>query len=212
MHSVFSSRSSGVLALAMMSLNALASVPSDPTQVHPMTAGVVAPAFVVRNADGSDHRFDPQKLTKPAILIFYRGGWCPYCNAHMGALKAAEPKLLAMGYEIFFLSTDRPQILYSSLKEPDIHYTLLSDSRMNAAHAFGLAYRLDDATYEKYKSFGLDLEATTGETHHELPVPAVYIIDRQGQIRFAYTNADYKVRLGTEPLLAAARKAHSPKP
>ena len=204
----FASMSSSLSALALlvMNFNALAAVPSDPAQTHPLTAGATAPAFTVRNADGSDHRFDPKALNKPALLIFYRGGWCPYCNAHMGALKSAEPQLLAMGYQILFLSTDRPEILYTSLQEPDIHYTLLSDARMTAARAFGLAYRLDDATYAKYKSFGVDLETTSGETHHELPVPAVYIIDRQGVIRFAYANADYKVRLGAQPLLAAAAK------
>ena len=76
---------------------------------------------------------------------------------------------------------------------------------MSASRAFGLAYRLDDATYQKYKTFGLDLEATQGETHHELPIPAVYIIDRKGVIRFAHSDPDYKVRLAPEPLLAAAQ-------
>ena len=182
-----------------------AAVPSDPAQVTPLKVGVAAPAFTVRNPDGSDHVFDPKHLKKPVVLIFYRGGWCPFCNAHLGALKKIEPDLLRLGYDLAFLSTDKPEILYSSLKEPDIHYTLLSDARMTASRAFGLAYRLDDATYQKYKTFGLDLEATQGETHHELPIPAVYIIDRKGVIRFAHSDPDYKVRLAPEPLLAAAK-------
>jgi peroxiredoxin len=180
--------------------------PTDPTQVRPLAAGVRAPAFVVQNADGSEHRFDPARLAKPSILIFYRGGWCPYCNAHMGALKSAEPELLALGYDILFLSADRPEILYSSLKEPDVRYTLLSDARMHAARAFGVAFRVDDATYTQYKSFGVDLEEASGQSHHELPIPAVYIIDRRGRIRFAYTNPDYKIRLQAEPLLVEARR------
>ena len=184
---------------------AQAVVPSDPAQVTPLKVGVAAPAFTVRNPDGSDHVFDPKHLKKPIVLIFYRGGWCPFCNAHLGALKKVEPDLLRLGYDLAFLSTDRPEILFSSLKEPDIHYTLLSDARMTASRAFGLAYRLDDATYQKYKTFGLDLEATQGETHHELPIPAVYIIDRKGVIRFAHSDPDYKVRLAPEPLLAAAQ-------
>ena len=129
----------------------------------------------------------------------------------MGALKKIEPSLLRLGYDLTFLSTDRPEILYSSLKEPDVHYILLSDAKMTASRAFGIAYRLDDATYSQYKSYGIDLESTSGETHHELPVPAVYIIDRQGKVRFAYTNPDYKVRLQSAPLLAAARKFGSPR-
>ena len=196
------------LACSLLFANTHSAVPDDPAKVHPLAVGVTAPAFVVRNADGTDRKFDPKQLKKPVILIFYRGGWCPYCNAHLGALKKAEPELLRMGYELYFLSADRPEILFSSLKEPDIHYTLLSDARMSAARAFGLAYRLDDATMEKYKSYGIDLEAASGETHHELPIPAVYIIDRKGTIRFAHANPDYKVRLAPEPLLEAARSLH----
>jgi peroxiredoxin len=143
---------------------------------------------------------------KLTVLIFYRGGWCPYCNAHLHELKQAEPDLLTLGYDIYFLSADRPELLYSSLKEPDIHYTLLSDARMTAARAYGIAFRVDDATVARYESFGIDLEAASGETHHELPVPAVFILDRKGVIRFAYANPDYKVRLNANDLLAAARK------
>jgi hypothetical protein len=76
-----------------------------------------------------------------------------------------------------------------------------------AARAFGIAYRLDDTTYEQYKGFGLDLESTQGAKHHELPVPAVIIVDRAGVIRFLYTHPDYKVRLGGPKILTAAQRA-----
>ncbi len=84
-------------------------------------------------------------------------------------------------------------------------FTLLSDASMSAARAFGIAFRVDDATFARYKSFGIDLEAASGQTHHELPVPAVFILDRAGVIRFAHANPDYTVRLAAEPLLEAAR-------
>ncbi|MGX7835986.1 redoxin domain-containing protein, partial [Campylobacter fetus subsp. venerealis] len=81
-------------------------------------------------------------------------------------------------------SADRPERLYASLSEPDIHYTLLSDAEMTASRAFGVAYRLDDAALAKYGEYGIDLEAASGQKHHELPVPAVFIVDSQGLIRF----------------------------
>ncbi len=142
------------------------------------------------------------------VLVFYRGGWCPYCNTHLGELKAAETELRARGYEVLFLSADRPEILHSSLKD-DIEreaagYTLLSDSGAAASRAFGVAFRVDAATVAKYKSFGLDLEQVAGNREHILPVPSVFVVDRGGVIRFAYYNADYTVRLSAEKLLAAA--------
>lgn len=181
-------------------------VPDDPARVTPLKVGTTIPTVTVRNPDGTDRRFGPASIRKPTVLIFYRGGWCPYCNTHLGELKAAEPVLLELGYELVFMSADRPDMLYSSLKEPDIHYTLLSDARMNAARAYGVAFRVDDATYTRYKGFGIDLEAASGETHHELPVPAVFIIATGGVIEFEYANPDYKVRLKSDVLIAEARR------
>jgi peroxiredoxin len=114
------------------------------------------------------------------------------------------PQIAAMGIDVLFLSTDRPEILRSSLKEP-VDYHLLSDNEVNGARAFGIAYRMDDATYAKYKTYGLDLEESQGAKHHELPVPAVFIVDRKGSIRFAHTNADYTKRLPAQQVLDAAR-------
>ena len=88
--------------------------------------------------------------------------------------------------------------------EGHIHYTLLSDSRLEAAKAFHVAFHLDDATIAKMKDFGVDLDSTTGEPLHELPVPSVFIIDRTGTIRYVYSNPDFKIRLGADALWAAA--------
>ena len=137
-------------------------------------------------------------------MIFYRGGWCPYCNTQLSDLHTVEPKLRTRGFEIVFLSTDQPKLLYSSLKATDIHYTLLSDSHLEAAQAFHVAYHVNDATLAKMREYGVDLEASTGTTLHELPVPSVFIIDTSGTIRYVYSNPDYKIRLGADALWAAA--------
>lgn len=200
-----------VIAVAAGIVNAAAadspSVPTDPSNVKPLQPGAAAPAFDVRTATGEPFHFAPKSLRKPAVLIFYRGGWCPYCNAHLGELRKAERDLISMGYDVLFLSADRPEVLRPSLKEKDLNYTLLSDAQMNAARAFGIAFRVDAATVQKYKQYNIDLEAASGATHHELPVPAVFIIDRNGVIRFAQWDPDYKVRMKGEAILTAARDA-----
>ena len=192
-------------------------VPSDPAKVVPLAVGSAIPAVTVRNPDGSERRLGPGPLARPMVLIFYRGGWCPYCNRHLGALKKIEPQLIGLGFDLVFLSADRPEILYSSLKEPDIHYTLLSDASMRAARAYRVAYRLGPEALKQYGEYGVDLEAASGEKHHELPVPAAFIIDRAGIIRFEYANPDYTVRIspdgsstGQRPLpCRGARRARS---
>lgn len=188
-----------------------AGVPTDPTEVKPLAAGAAAPEFAVRRSDGSEYRFDPRAISAPLVLIFYRGGWCPYCNVHLGQLKQAEATLRERGYEVLFLSSDRPEILRSSLKD-DIenevaNYTLLSDAEAVAARAFGVAFQVDAATVRQYQGFGIDLEEASGNDQHILPVPAVFVIDRDGRVAFAHFNPDYRQRLSADELLAAAPPA-----
>ncbi len=83
---------------------------------------------------------------------------------------------------------------------------LLSDSRTDAARAYGIAFHVDDATVERYRGYGIDLEEASGETHHVLPVPSVFLIDAEGVVRWRYSNPDYRVRPDNESLLAAARE------
>jgi peroxiredoxin len=180
---------SPLIALLATGLVAVASayeVPSDPAKVVPLPVGSAMPAVTVQNADGTARLLGPGPLAKPIVLVFYRGGWCPYCNRHLGELKKIEPKLLTLGYE------------------------LLSDSGMQAAHGYRVAFRVDDATLKQYREYGIDLQLTTGQAHPELPVPAVFVIDKTGVIRFVHANPDYTSRISPEDLLAAATRVAAP--
>src|SRR6201997_20157 len=117
------------LMIALASV-ARAELPADPAAVTPLAVGAHAPDFTVHRADGTPYVFDSRHLAAPHIVIFYRGGWCPYCNAQLADLRLVEPKLRASGFTILFISTDRPDLLYSSLKAADIGYTLLSDGQL----------------------------------------------------------------------------------
>ena len=174
------------------------------SDVQPLLAGMKAPAFVVTDVEGRPFEFDPDAMTRPVVLTFYRGGWCPYCNLHLSELRLAEKQLGDMGFDIWFISIDRPELLLESLDDPEIGYTIFSDASLNATRAFGLAFRVDDETHEKYLGYGIDLEKASGETHHVLPAPATYIIAEDGTINFAYINPTYTVRVHPDVLMAAA--------
>lgn len=176
----------------------------DAESAHPLAVGARAPDFTASRADGARYVFSAGRLEKPYVLIFYRGGWCPYCNQQLADLHSVEPKLRDAGFAVIFVSTDRPALLYSSLKNPDIDYTLLSDPELKAAQAFHIAYHLDDQKYAEQLRWGVDLEKTTGTKAHALPVPSVFIVDRTGIIRFVYSNPDFRVRLAAPDLWKAA--------
>lgn len=192
----------GVLAVSSMTVRA-DDIPVSAQDVRPLLIGSAVPDVTLKAADGSDFSLGAAVVRKPSVLIFYRGGWCPYRNLHLGQLQAAEPELLKLGYQILAISPDRPEKVSEGAEK--VNYTLLSDSAMAASKAFGIAFRVDDATVERYKGFGIDLETASGDRHHLLPVPAVFITGTYGRIHFVYVIPDYKIRLAPEVLLAAAR-------
>jgi len=202
----------GLILVLFMGFSVLIMAADDREDIHasaedvqPLLVGMKAPDFTVLDVENGAVRFVSGQQENPVVLTFYRGGWCPYCNLHLSELRLAEEQLKAMGFDIWFISIDKPELLLASLDDPDIGYTVYSDSALNATRAFGLAFRVDDELNERYLSYDIDLEKASGENHHVLPAPATYIIGRDGIINFAYINPDYKVRLHPNVLLAAAQ-------
>ncbi len=185
-----------------------AEVPDDAWQVTPLLPGQSAPAFSAPSAAGGTFDFDPSNMEKPMVMIFYRGGWCPFCSLHFAELRKAEQPLLDMGFDISFVSMDTAEIMAEALEGDDApDYRLLSDSASLVSRAFGIAFRVDDDTVNRYRNkMGIDLEKSAGGyDHHILPVPSVFIIGKDGIVKFSYANPDYKVRLHPDVLVSAAQ-------
>ncbi len=186
-------------------LRPLPEAASSAEETKPLKVGDRVPAARVADLEGRELHLSRLVAAKRTVIIFYRGGWCPYCNTHLGALGTIEPRLVELGYQVLAISPDRPDKVQETREKFGFHYQLLSDSKMEAARGFGIAFKVDDATLQKYQGYGIDLDAASGETHHLLPVPSVFIAGTDGIIRFAYSNPDYKVRLEPEKVLAAAQ-------
>ena len=143
-------------------------VPTSAQDIKPLGIGAPIPDLKLQTPEGKAFDLNEAIAKKPAVLIFYRGGWCPYCNTQLGQLQTIEPELVRRGYQILAVSPDRPEKLGASVEKHKLAYTLLSDHSMKAARAFGIAFRVDDETYGKYKGRGIDLEAASGERHLSL--------------------------------------------
>jgi peroxiredoxin len=110
-----------------------------------------------------------------------------------------------MGFQVITIAPDRPAKLRETREKHRIQGRLLSDSQMVAAQAFRVAYQVDADTLSGLKKFGIDLEEASGENHHQLSVPAIFISGSDGIIQFTFANPDYKVRITPDMLLAVAR-------
>ena len=93
----------------------LADLPNSADETSPLTSGDRAVGFTVRTVDDEPYVFNPDKLLRPTVLISFRGGWCPYCNMHLSELRTVIPGIRGMGFDVLFLSNDRPDQLYSGL-------------------------------------------------------------------------------------------------
>ncbi|MDZ7765050.1 MAG: peroxiredoxin-like family protein [Melioribacteraceae bacterium] len=182
-------------------------VAENANEICPVLTGQQIPDVLVTNLDDTDKNLRELVSAKPTVLIFYRGGWCPYCNSHLSELIDVEDDLTKLGYQILAVSMDKPSKLKETLDKTEINYTLLSDADAEAVKAFGLAFRVEDELNEKYLKMGIDLEASSGESHQILPVPAAFILDTDGKIHYSYVNPDYKTRINAEVLLKAAETA-----
>lgn len=185
-------------------------VADNAAMIEPLGVGQSAPRFIVRTADNEAFDFDPRSLERPAVVISFRGGWCPFCNIYLSELKDVIPQIDALGVDVLFLSGDRPELLYSSLRREtqediaNLDYTILSDASAQAAIAFGIAFKASQTTIDRRLQKGQDIEDSSMALHGVLPVPSVFAVDDDGMIAFAYTNPDYKVRLPADELLQVA--------
>ena len=214
LHSLFAVllTSSIVCSVAIQAGHADVPIAESADLIEPLGKGDKAPRFIVENVDGENFDFNPENLERPAVLLTFRGGWCPYCNMYLSDMRHAIPLIREMGVDVLFLSGDRAELLFDSLKMEtqediaDLDYTILSDADAQAAIALGIAFKASQRTINGRMKKGQDIEDSSMRTHGVLPVPAVFAIDAGGVIQFAYTNADYKLRLPADELIAVARE------
>jgi peroxiredoxin len=120
-------------------------------------------------------------------------------------LREIESQLKNLGSQLLAISPDQPSKLKETIDKHKMGFKLVSDSDMIAARSFRVAYKLDDQTLAELKKYNIDVEEASGQKHHMLPVPAVFLVATNGLIQFECVNPDYKVRLDPELLLATAK-------
>jgi peroxiredoxin len=122
----------------------------------------------------------------------------------LSQLEEIKGQIDALGYQMIMISPDSPDKIKETINSHHFSHLFLSDSKVAAAIAFGIAFQVDAETLEMFAEYGIDLNAASGENHHILPVPAVFILSSDGTISFEYVNPNFTERLNRNVLLAAA--------
>ena len=181
-------------------------VAPDANNIRPLLIGQFAPNPTVKTEFGGDLTLHSVLEKKPTVVIFYRGGWCPYCSRQLAGLVEVEQRIIDLGYQIIAISPDSPERLTAQRTGHEFDLMHLSDVSLDATLAFRLGYYVSDDMVDTIRGqLGAEVVSLEGESKVVLPVPAVYIIDTTGLIKFAYVNPNFQQRINPHLLYQAAR-------
>lgn len=169
------------------------------TDISPLLIGEKIPNLTLKSSENTDVNISDLLKKKKTVLVFYRGGWCPYCNMHLQALAEAENQILDLGYQIIAVSPDSPENLKVTAEKDKLKYTLLSDSKGELIKAAGIAFEAP----ENYKTV---INVHSNEVNKSfLPVPSVFVVNTESDIIFEYISPDFKQRITTELLVSVLK-------
>jgi peroxiredoxin len=171
-------------------------------------AGHRARPLALPGIDGDTVRLAELLKEGPVVLTWYRGGWCPYCNAQLAALQQALPAIREAGGQLVAVGPDLPDSTAATARRHGLDFHVLSDVGNAAARRWDLLYDLPERVARRYAA-AFDLGAWSGHGRAELPLTPTYVIDRTGTIRYAFLSLDYRER--AEPMdIVRALKALPP--
>jgi peroxiredoxin len=173
---------------------------------HAAKAGDIFP--VTKNLrDPMNALFDLQALiaTKPVILTFYRGGWCPYCNLELRIYQALLADIHAAGAALVAVSPELPDHSLSTIEKNDLSFSVLSDVGGELASVLGIRFTLSEAVKPFYEKAGHALPERNGDGVWALPMPATFVIEKGGRIAKTFIEPDYRKRLDPNDALTAIR-------
>jgi peroxiredoxin len=199
MKSVITFFLSACIALNLQAQNA--NVPAGvPTGLK---VGDKAPMFMTMDADGNKVSLEDMLKKGEVVVQFYRGQWCPYCNKQLSQMNDSMQMIKDKGANVLLVTPETKEGVGKTKMKTKVKFAIVSDSGMTIMKAYKVNFMLDAETVTKYKGYGIDLNAANGANGNNLPVPATYVIGKDGMIKYVYFNVNYSQRASVKDILAA---------
>ena len=172
-----------------------------------LQVGQKAPKFKLPNHMGK--RVSSKALLKkgPMVVVFYRGGWCPFCNLQLHALQEILPELTELGATLVAITPDGPDGTAESVGKHELKFHVLTDHDNAVARKYGLVFALAPELEAVYQQFGIDLKTRNQSARSELPLAATYVIGADGIVTYAFLDAAYYNRAEPADILRAVAQA-----
>ncbi|PZE18236.1 AhpC/TSA family protein [Putridiphycobacter roseus] len=162
--------------------------------------GDKAPDFSLSNAAGESVSLYEELKKGPVVLMWYRGGWCPYCNITLSHMQAALPDFKAQGANLLALTPELPDSSISTAEKNELEFEVLSDVDNGIANNYHVVFTLTDDVRALYEN-GFGLSAYNGSDDGRLPLAATYVIGQDHMVKYAFLDADYRNRAEPSEIL-----------
>lgn len=167
--------------------------------------GDKAPDFALYNASSEEITLQSYLDRGPVVLMWYRGGWCPYCNITLSAMQTRLNDIQKAGGQLIALTPEVPDSSLSTKEKNELQFEVLSDVNNEVAKKYGIVFRLNEKVAEYYNN-GFGLQNYNGNEDNELPLAATYVIDKDGTIQYAFLNADYTKRAEPDTVINVLKR------
>jgi peroxiredoxin len=164
--------------------------------------GDVAPDFSAKNQNGKTINLKNELKLGAVVLVFYRGQWCPYCNKQLAALQDSLELITSKGAQLIAVSPEIEENVAKTISKSKASYSVLSDDKLKIMSQYKVAYEVDDKLDKTLKKYGIDVAKANGENGKVLPVPAVYIINKEGKIVYVYFDENYAKRPSVKEIVS----------
>ncbi len=171
-----------------------------------LSPGDAVADFAIKTFEGVPTSFNELLEDAPLLVIFYRGGWCPYCNFQVRELTVGYNDFKARGVLPVLISVDRVGGAEEVQKTYEIPFPVLSDPQLAALTEFNVRHEIGEEGYAMMQGHGVDLEDWAGQQHHVIAKSSAFIIDQAGIVKWSHVSDDYKVRPSNKQLLSAIDK------
>lgn len=172
-----------------------------------LKVGEIAKEIKLPNAIGNEvSLYDTLEENDFAVVSFYRGTWCAYCNLELKALQERNEELNKLGAKLIAISPQSPDSTLTTKEKHDLKFEVLSDNENKIANEYGLVFSLAEELRPIYLSFGIDVPASNEDDSYELPMPAVFVINKQKEVIFSFIDEDYTKRCEPQDIIDIIQK------
>ena len=166
-----------------------------------LKVGDMAPDFTAKDQDGKTISLEQALQKGPVVMLFYRGQWCPYCNKQMSRFSDSLSLLIAKGASVLAIAPETAENVKKTIEKSKSTFPVLADQGLAIMKMYKVNFAVDEKTITKYKGYGIDFDKANGVNGANLPVPATYIIGKDGKVKYVFFNTDYRNRASVMDVL-----------